>query len=58
MNKEKQPLRKAAPSQQNREPGLFDTIGSFPVWLLRIIEALTPASLIRKTPPEKKKLRL
>ncbi|GJL77090.1 MAG: hypothetical protein NPINA01_00790 [Nitrospinaceae bacterium] len=58
MNKENQPRRKAVSPQQNRGPGLFDTIGSFPVWLLRIIEALTPDSLIRKTPAKKKKVRI
>ncbi|MFQ5450522.1 MAG: hypothetical protein ACE5E9_07815 [Nitrospinaceae bacterium] len=45
------------PPRKN-EPGLFDSIGSFPVWLLKIIDALTPSSLISKTPPEKKKIRL
>jgi hypothetical protein len=59
MTKENQPGKKAtALSRQNKEPGLFDTIGSFPVWMLRIIEALTPDSLISKTPPKKKKVRI
>ena len=54
-----QPVKKSAiPSQQNREPGLFDYIGSFPVWLLRIIDVLTPDFLISKTPPKKKKVRI
>ncbi len=39
------------------EPGLLDTVGSFPVWLLKIIQFFTPESLITKTPPPKKKIR-
>lgn len=59
MNEENQSLKKAAtPVQQRKEPGLFETIGSFPVWLIRIIQALTPDSLISKTPPKKKNLRI
>ena len=59
MAEEKQsPKNVAAPAPEKAEPGLFDTVGSFPVWLLKIIKALTPESLISKTPPPKKKVRL
>ncbi len=59
MSEENQPLKKAAtPVQRHKEPGLFETIGSFPVWLIRIIQALTPDSLISKTPPKKKNVRI
>jgi hypothetical protein len=59
MNEENQPLKKAAtPVPQRKELGLFETIGSFPVWLIRIIQALTPDSLISKTPPKKKNVRI
>jgi hypothetical protein len=59
MNEENQSLKKAAtPLPQQKEPGLFETIGSFPVWLIRIIQALTPDSLISKTPPPKKNVRI
>jgi len=34
------------------EPGLFDYIGSFPVWLLKIIDLVTPEFLKTKTPPK------
>ena len=40
------------------DPGLLDTFGSFPVWMLKVIQLVTPNSLISKTPPEKKKTRL
>ena len=40
------------------EPGLLDNFGTFPVWMLKIIQLITPSSLISKTPPEKKKYRL
>ena len=59
MSKENQPIKKSTiSSQQKKEPGLFDYIGSFPVWMLRIIDALTPDFLISKTPPKKKKVRI
>lgn len=40
------------------EPGLLDSFGTFPVWMLKLIQLITPNSLISKTPPEKKKYRL
>ena len=46
--------QKPAPRE---EPGLGEYYGSFPVWLLKIIDFFTPESLISKSPPEKKKLR-
>ena len=59
MNEQNQnPKNRQVPPPAKPEPGLFDTIGSFPVWLLKIIAALTPDSLLRKTPPEKKKTRI
>ena len=36
------------------DPGLMDSIGSFPVWMLKIIDIITPDFLIKKTPPPKK----
>jgi hypothetical protein len=59
MTEKNSPLKKAAtPVQKQKELGLFETIGSFPVWLIRIIQALTPDSLIDKTPPKKKNVRI
>ena len=40
------------PKTPRREPGLSDSIGSFPVWMLKIIDFFTPDCLIKKTPPE------
>ena len=37
-----------------RDPGLMESIGSFPVWMLKIIDVITPDFLIKKTPPPKK----
>ena len=51
----------AQESQKNQQapakedPGLLESIGSFPVWLLRIIDILTPDFLIKKAPPRKNK---
>jgi len=41
-----------------QDPGLLESHGSFPVWLLKIIHFFTPGFLISKTPPKKKKLRI
>ena len=37
-----------------RDPGFMESIGSFPVWMLKIIDVITPDFLIKKTPPPKK----
>jgi hypothetical protein len=42
--------------EQKEEPGLMESYGSFPVWTLKLIDALTPQFLISKEPVEKKKL--
>ena len=42
--------------EQKEEPGLMESYGSFPVWTLKLIDALTPEFLISKVPVEKKKL--
>ena len=42
--------------KQKEEPGLMESYGSFPVWTLKLIDALTPEFLISKEPVEKKKL--
>ena len=42
--------------KQKEEPGLMESYGSFPVWSLKLIDALTPEFLISKSPAEKPKL--
>jgi hypothetical protein len=42
--------------EQKEEPGLMESYGSFPVWTLKLINALTPEFLISKEPLKKKKL--
>ena len=42
--------------EQKEEPGLMESYGSFPVWTLKLIDALTPEFLISKKPVKKKKL--
>ena len=43
------------PQKLNKEdPSLFETAGSFPVWMLKIIDVVTPDFLIKKAPPQKK----
>ena len=41
-------------SEQKEEPRLMESYGSFPVWSLKLIDALTPEFLISKEPVEKK----
>lgn len=36
-----------------QELGLFDSYGSFPVWMLKLIDLATPDFLNRKPPPGK-----
>ena len=43
-------------AEQKEEPGMMESYGSFPVWSLKLIDALTPAFLISKEPIEKRKL--
>ena len=44
-----------APQNNRKEdPGLMESIGTFPVWMLKIIDVITPDFLIKKTPPPKK----
>ena len=43
-------------SEQKEEPGLMESYGSFLVWSLKLIDAITPEFLISKEPVEKKKL--
>ena len=45
-----------AAAEQKEEPGLMESYGSFPVWSLKLIDALTPEFLISKGPIKKKKL--
>ena len=37
------------------DPGIMESIGSFPVWMLKIIDVVTPDFLIKKAPPRKNK---
>ncbi len=46
------------PETKGQEPGILENYGSFPVWLLRLIQLLTPDSLVSKTPPKKKDYRI
>lgn len=54
---ENQPQKKPQRTALKEDPGLLDSIGSFPVWLLRIIDFFTPDIFISKTPQKKKNLR-
>ncbi len=43
---------------ESKEPGILDNYGTFPVWLLKMIQLITPSFLISKTPPKKKDYRI
>jgi hypothetical protein len=42
------------PKTPVEEPALTDSYGSFPVWMLKIIDAITPEVLQEPPTPEKK----
>lgn len=35
------------------DPGMMESVGSFPCWMLKIIDTITPDSLRTKEPPKK-----
>lgn len=50
----------AAAAAENRpeneapeDPGMLETVGSFPVWMLKLIDQVTPDLLRTKEPPKK-----
>ena len=45
-------------SEEKEAPRLMESYGSFPVWSLKLIDAITPEFLISKEPVEKKNLPL
>lgn len=51
------PPQPAPPEKRNpespEEPGLLDSVGSFPCWLLKAINTVTPDILRTKEPPKK-----
>ena len=48
--------RQDLPQKESREdPGIMESIGSFPVWMLKVIDVITPDFLIKKVPPRKNK---
>ncbi len=40
------------------EPSLLESYGSFPVWMLKAIDLVTPDFLVSTVPPKKKKIRI
>ena len=42
-------------NSKKNDPALMESIGTFPVWMLKIIDLITPSFLIKKTPPRKYK---
>ena len=51
-NQNRQDMPKSA---RKEDPGFMESIGSFPVWMLKIIDVITPDFLIKKAPPQKNK---
>ena len=41
---------------KKEEPALWESYGSFPVWILKLIQVVTPDFLISKSPAPKRKL--
>ena len=57
-NPEARELSGKTPETEGGEPGILESYGSFPVWMLRLIQLITPSFLISKTPPKKKDYRI
>ncbi len=52
--KSKAPADPHGETPATAEPGLTESIGSFPVWMLKIIDVLTPDILVQPPTPKKK----
>ena len=52
--KPKTPASKKEETTRVEDPGLTESYGSFPVWMLKIIDVLTPEILNQPPTPEKK----
>ena len=39
-------------NESSEEPGLLETYGTFPVWMLKAIQLVTPSFLIAQNPPK------
>jgi hypothetical protein len=48
--------QKNVSQSKKKEPALWESYGSFPVWILKLINVLTPGFLISKSPAPKRKL--
>lgn len=40
-------------SETPEDPGMLESVGSFPVWMLKLIDTVTPEALRTKEPPKK-----
>jgi len=56
MSDVKKEINSSSISEQKEEPRLMESYGSFPVWSLKLINAITPEFLISKEPVKIKKL--
>ena len=56
MNNAEKEKKASDNPEKKEEPGMMESYGSFPVWSLKLIDAITPEFLISKKPVEKKKL--
>ncbi|PIR01312.1 MAG: hypothetical protein COV66_02525 [Nitrospinae bacterium CG11_big_fil_rev_8_21_14_0_20_45_15] len=59
MTETKEPAKeeKKEGEEIKKELGIMDSYGSFPVWMLKGIQLITPDILITKTPAPKPKVR-
>ena len=55
MEEEKKNNDGVPQNTKKNDPALMESIGTFPVWMLKIIDLITPAFLIKKIPPRKYK---
>ena len=54
MDKNENQIEIEKDKEDVREPGLLETHGTFPVWMLKMIQFITPSFLISQNPPKDK----
>ncbi len=52
-NEAQAPQEEKKETETSEDPGLLESVGSFPCWMLKIIDTVTPDILRTKEPPKK-----
>ncbi len=52
-NPAQNPGESAKDKDAPEDPGMMESVGSFPCWMLKLIDTVTPDALRTKEPPKK-----